>query len=240
MRKMRKLLAALLAGAMLLGLAACGGGQTTQGTTVEATVWQTVADVDALELVLDYTEGEYVAQIPQFKDADGNDVLTAMNKRLLEKGDQWKQAVATDGGFLQLIPMVKDTTNYLSVVLFEQDIPNYGTDGTATSYVYDKVTKSEVSEELAWSLAGTTDDGVADAIKAYCEGVMNQSGGDFRWLSFNTNGYYMDSDGKMALILSVAMKDKSVEDTESWDYLLVFKGGQIIGNLANMVGEMAA
>lgn len=232
MRKMRKLLAAVLAGAMLLGLAACGDDAKTDPTVqVSPTQWQTVADVDALDLVLDYTDGDYVAQIPQFKDADGNDVLTAMNKRLLEKGDQFKQIVASDGCFLQLIPMVRETDNYLSVVLHEQELPAYGTDGTVTSYVYDKATKSEVSEELAWSLSGATDDGVADAIKAYCENVLNNDGADWRWLSFETVGYYMDADGKMALVFTVAAKDKSVEDADTWNYLLIYKGGQIVERL---------
>lgn len=238
MRKMRKLLTALLAGVMLLGLTACGGdaGQTTSGGTVAVTEWQAVGDIGGLDLIVDETDGDYTVQIPQFKDADGNDSLTDMNARLQQLATDYEVSKTVDGMNWEVVPLVVETPNYLSVVLYQGEWPNYGTDGTATSYVYDKVTKSEVSEELAWSLAGTTDDGVADAIKAYCESVMNQSGGDFRWLSFNTNGYYMDSDGKMALILSVSIKDKSVEDAESWDYLLVFKGGQIIGNLVNMIG----
>lgn len=240
MRKFRRFFTVLLTGAMLLGLCACGGGGQTGTGAVVPTEWQTVADVDALELVLDYTEDEYVAQIPQFKEADGNDVLTAMNKRLLEKGDQWKQAVASDGGFLQLIPMVKDTTNYLSVVLFEQEIPNYGTDGKAMPYVYDKLLNTEVDEDLAWSLAGATDDGIADAIAAYCREYLNEDGVEYRWLSFGTDAYYMDSDDKMALVLSVSIKRVAEDDetADKWNYLLTYKGGKIIGRLTDDLAQV--
>lgn len=232
MRKMRKLLAAVLAGAMLLGLAACGDDTKTDPTVqVNPTQWQAVGDIGSLDLIVDETNGDYTVQIPQFKDAEGNDVLGDMNTRLQQLAADYEASKTADGLNWDVRPLVVETDNYLSVVLHEQELPAYGTDGTVTSYVYDKATKSEVSEELAWSLSGATDDGVADAIKAYCENVLNNDGADWRWLSFETVGYYMDADGKMALVFTVAAKDKSVEDADTWNYLLIYKGGQIVERL---------
>lgn len=229
MRKMRKLLAALLTVAMLMGLTACGGdgGQVSQTGTVAATEWQTVGDIGSLNLIVDETNGDYTVQIPQFKDADGNDVLTDMNARLQQLAADYEASKTIDGLNWDVRPMVVETANYLSVVLHKQELPAYGTDGEASSYVYDKLTKEEVSEELAWSLAGATDDGVAEALVNYCNDVLDKDGQDWRWLSFNTEGYYMDADGKMALVLNASIKPRG-EETESWDYLLVYKGGQIV------------
>lgn len=238
MLKFRKILAAVLAGAMLLGLAGCGeepgggtnqpGGNQTANTLAE---WQTVADVEALELAVDELDGDYRVQIPRFVDAKGNAALTAMNERLEKLTAQYEESKADEGTNWEMVPLVLDTSGYLSVVLYQGEWPNYGTDGEASAYVYDKVTRSEVSEELAWSLAGATDDGVADALKKYCDDELTTEALGWHWGSFHTAGYYVDTDGRMALVLNVHIKPDDREATDPWDYLLVYKGGNIVGKL---------
>lgn len=235
MRKIRKLPTAVLAGAMLVGLCACGGGQTVD-KTVEPAKWQNVAEVAAVELLVDEENGEYKVQIPQFVEAEGNAVLTGMNERLQAKIDEYYQGKVADGLAQEFIPLVMDTENYLSVVLYEAERPSVDTDGAATAYVYDKMLKTKVGENLAWSLAGATDDGIAEAIVAYCAKELNTAEVDYCWTTFNTQGYYVDTDGKMALVLSVAIKPR-VENPQSHRYLLVYKSGQIVGRLIDTLPQ---
>lgn len=240
MRKFRRFFTVLLTGAMLLGLCACGGGGQTGTGAVAPTEWQKVAEVDALELLVDEVNDDYVVQIPQFAGADDNAVLTYMNADLQQLAAEYENSKSVDGSAWEVLPLVQDTENYLSVVLYKQENPVYGTDGKAMPYVYDKLLNTEVDEDLAWSLAGATDDGIADAIAAYCRDYLNEDGVEYRWLSFGTDAYYMDSDDKMALVLSVSIKGvpDGDEAADIWEYLLTYKGGKIIGRLTDDLAQV--
>lgn len=240
----RKLL--VLAMGLALALAAlygCGDGEQqgdpqTENNLGAGTAWQSVADVDGLTLIMDEKSGDTRVQVPAFVNEDGDPGLDALNKRLQERAEHWQSWLAdeaNEGSWIEVRPLVIDTDGYLSVVLYEAEWPNYGTDGEASAYVWDKVTKSAMDEELAWSLAGASDETVAAALTAYVENVLNDADREYRWREFTTVGYYADTDGKAALVLQVRA---TLEGGDDWNYLLVYKDGQITGNLSYDVNEL--
>lgn len=231
----------VLLSAMLL--AGCGedtqtnGGTVTVGGDVAATVWQSVGDTKGLKLLVDEKSGDYTVQIPQFKDANGNEALGDMNTRLQEIADEYEASKTADGLSWEVLPLVVETDNYLSVVLYQAEWPNYGTDGTVTSYIYDKNTKSEVSDDLAISLSAFDDDEVAGAIIDYCANTLSTDGVECRWLAYDLPVYYVDTDGKVAAIIptDVKMVAEGEEVADRWHHLLIYKDGKIVANLVDTV-----
>lgn len=235
MRKLKKLTAAVLAGVMLVAFCGCGG--QTVDNKVSAVQWQKAADVAALELLVDETgEDGYIAQIPQFANADDNAVLAVMNERLQEKADDYEQGKA-DGVVQEFVPLVLDNDNYLSVVLYESEQPSEDTDGKVSAYVWDKTLNVEVDEDLAFSMAGATDDGVADALATYCADKLSADGVEYRWTAFGVSGYFVDTDGKTGLVLSVDIKP-IVDEPKIREHLLVYKNGQILSNLTEDLAQV--
>lgn len=226
---------ALCMAALLAALCGCGGDKTPtdqQTSLGTGTAWQKVADVKGLELILDEKSGEDRAQVPSFVNADDEEGLDKLNKALQGKADyyrDWLETHTEDDGWVEVKPLVIDTDNYLSVVLFEAEWPNYGTDGEASSYVWDKISHSVVKEDLAWALAGATDDGIAAALDEYVENTLSDGDREYKWIEFYTPGYYIDADDKAALIVQTKTK---LEGGDDWYYLLVYKDGKIIGNLS--------
>lgn len=237
MQKFRKLLTLLLAGAMLLGLAACGEKpQENNDVSVTDGQWQNVADVDALDLLVDEINGGYTVQIPQFKNPDNNAALNDMNGRLQQLAEEYEESKWNEATRWEIVPLVLDTPNYLSVVLYQGEWPNYGTDGSATSYVYNKITKSEVTKELAWSMAGGADDKLIKAVEDYCK-TLNRDGITFYWSEYVDEAFYIDRDGHAALVLDVLVKPNDKDAIDPWNYLLIYKDGKIIDKLANGISR---
>lgn len=231
MQKSHKILAvcAMLA-VTLAALCGCGGTQQQQATSYLAlTDWQTVADTDGLELILDEVQNGCIVQVPQFANVDDNAELAAINARLQAKANEYKLA---DGMTSELVPLVMDTDSYLSVVLYEAEEPAYGTDGAATAYVWNKITKGEVDEALAWSMGGGGDDNLDKALKEYCTNELAADGVEYKWVSYEPAAYFVDSDSQTVLIINALIKTANGE-ADPWHYLLKYKGGHITGRLTD-------
>ena len=173
-------------------------------------------------------------QVPLFADADSSDALVKLNAGLQERADYWQAWLADNAeteNFITVKPLVMETENYLSVILYEDEAPTYGSDGKVNAFVWDKLTDSAMDEDLAWALAGATDEDVAAALVQYIADNMNVEGTDFRWQEFVTQGYFVDADGKAALILDTLITDKTPDGADDWQHLLIYKDGKIVGKL---------
>lgn len=215
---MKKLLTMLLVGLLLLGLTACGGEveKPADGVTVKLVVDEESAHGD-------------VVQIPSFVYDGENPVLAAMNERLAAKVDAYYAAVpdiAEGLYWYEYVPLVVETEDYISIVLYEGVWPNYGTDGNACAYVWDRKNNAEMDAAMAWEKSGATEDGVLAALNDYAA-VRSNDDTRFYCEGYDIEAWYVDADGEVVLVLGAVINGDPVGHVDPWKHLVCYKQGEI-------------
>lgn len=240
-RALAGLLVLLLVVLALVGCSDDGAkeGQTKPEQTGAYTVaWQSVDDVDNLTLLLDEASAieefsDYTVQVPAFADPGDSKGMQMLNEKLEDYAADCRAWLAENGNetALSVRPLILDTDTAVSIVLFKQMAPNYGTDGEVDTFVYDKLTGYTVDEDLARAQVGSSDDDIAAALVQYIDEEMND-GYKHKWLGFTTDAFYVDTDGQVVLIVETEI---ATEGSDNWTYPLLFKDGRIVGKLTNML-----
>ncbi len=196
--------------------------------------WQSYKDVDNLKLLVDEKSGDYKVQVPGFEDTGDSTGLQMLNADLQDEAEdclEWLAETPEGNAYLHVEPYIIETENALSIVLFKEEIPYYGTDGEVESFVYDKMTGYPMDDDLALAQSSTTDDDIAMALENYIAENMND-GVEHKWLEFSDDAFYVDSDGKIVMIVEAEI---STEGADDWEYLLLYKDGEIIGKFLDTV-----
>ena len=217
---MKKWLSLLLVG-LLLGLTACGGevelpvDKIDDGVTVELAVDEETANGD-------------IVQIPKFVYEGENPVLAAMNERLAAKVDAYCAAAGTaeDGYWYEYVPYVVETEYFISIVLYEGEWPNYGTDGSVSAYVWDRWNNVEMDAPMAWEYSGATHDEVLVALNDYAAKFDNGST-QFYCDGYGVEAWYVDTDGEIVLVLGTVINPEPMEHADPWKYLVCYKDGNV-------------
>ena len=218
---MKKLLSWLLAGLLLLGLTACGGELEQPEDKID--------DGVTVELAVD-EESEHgdIVQIPHFVYEGENPVLAAMNERLAAKVDAYYAALgmAEDTYWYEYVPYVVETEDFISIVLYEGEWPNYGTDGNAGAYVWDRRNNVEMDAAMAWEYSGATHDDVLAALNDY---AAVRSNDDIRFYceGYGVEAWYVDTDGEIVLVLGAVINPEPMENADPWKHLVCYKGGEV-------------
>lgn len=242
--KVNRILAGLL-GLLLvvLALVGCSDGKPQDGQPGETDLpsqgdynvdWQSYNKVDNLTLLVDEKSGDYVVQVPGFEDVGDSAGLKMLNAELQDEAEdclEWLRETPESSACLHVEPYIIETDNTLSIVLFKEEIPDYGTDGEVESFVYDKLTGYPMDDDLALAQASITDDDIAVALENYIAENMND-GVKHRWREFSDDAFYVDADGKIVMIVEAEI---STEGADDWEYLLLYKDGKIIGKFLDVI-----
>ena len=215
MKNLKKLVAVLLAVMLLGALAACGGDTKTDQPTSGGDSQQGgnqiletgLKQVAELEIVAG-AEEPATLEISQLTEAADNAVLADFN---------------TD-----IQACVLDTENYLSVLLTKEVTPNYGSDAEVYYYVYDRIVDNKMDVEYAKAWMSLSEDALADAVNAYMEEGQ-------KWVSFNADAFYVDTDEKAVFLVSCKVRQEGADD---WTYVYVLKDGKIVGNITQLMGQI--
>lgn len=216
---MKKLLAMLLVGLLLLGLTACGG--ETEKPADDSVTVKLVVDEES-------QHGDLV-QIPSFVYEGENPVLAAMNERLAAKVDAYYAAVpdmAEGLYWYEYVPLVVETEDYISIVLYEGEWPNYGTDGNAYAYVWDRKNNAEMDATTAWEKSGAAEDEVLAALNDYAA-ERDDENTRFYCEGYDIEAWYVDGNGDVVLVLGAVINGDPVGHVDPWKYLVCYKGGEI-------------
>lgn len=196
--------------------------------------WQSYQKVDNLKLLVDEKSGDYVVQVPGFVDTGDSAGLQILNGELQDEAEdclEWLRERPDGKAYLHVEPYIIETDNTLSIVLFKEEIPCYGTDGEVESFVYDKMTGYPMDDDLALAQSSTTDDDIAQALENYIAEQMND-GVKHKWREFSDDAFYVDTDGKVVIIVEAEI---STEGADDWEYLLLYKDGEIIGKFLDTI-----
>lgn len=234
MKNLKKLVAVLLAVMLLGALAACGGDTKTDqptsggdsqqgGNQILETGLKQVAE---LEIVAG-AEEPATLEISQLTEAADNAVLADFNTDIQAKLTEWQQSLM-DGETLLVRACVLDTENYLSVLLTKEVTPNYGSDAEVYYYVYDRIVDNKMDVEYAKAWMSLSEDALADAVNAYMEEGQ-------KWVSFNADAFYVDTDEKAVFLVSCKVRQEGADD---WTYVYVLKDGKIVGNITQLMGQI--
>lgn len=210
-------------------------GETNLPTQSDYAVdWQSYKKVDNLKLLVDEKSGDYKVQVPGFEDVGDSTGLKMLNDELQDEAEDCREKLAEMAGhddYLHVEPYILETENALSIVLFKEEIPYYGTDGEVESFVYDKLTGYPMDDDLALAQSSTTDDDIAQALNNYIDEQMND-GIKHEWVEFSDDAFYVDADGKIVIIVEAEI---TTEGADEWDYLLLYKDGEIIGKFLDTI-----
>ncbi len=195
--------------------------------------WQSYKDVDNLTLLVDEKSGDYKVQVPGFAEVGDSVGLKMLNEELQDEAADCREDLAElpADAYLHVEPYIIETENTLSIVLFKEEIPYYGTDGEVESFVYDKLTGYPMDDDLALAQSATTDDDIALALERYIDENMND-GVKRKWREFSDDAFYVDADGKVVMIIEAEI---STEGADDWEYLLLYKDGEIIGKFLDVI-----
>lgn len=240
--KVNRVLAGLLILLLVvLALVGCSddkpqGGEGETGLSAQGgytVAWQSYKDVDNLTLLVDEKSGDYVVQVPGFVDTGASDGLKMLNDELQDEAEDCMEWLLPerDGFYLHVEPYIIETDNALSIVLYEEEIPDDASDGEVESFVYDKLTGYPMDSDLARAQITFVDDEVAAALKDYIDENMND-GVQHKWREFSDDAFYVDTDGEIVFILDVKI---STEGADSRRYLLLYKNGGIVGNFLDTI-----
>ena len=234
MKNLKKLVAVLLAVMLLGALAACGGDTKTDqptsggdsqqgGNQILETGLKQVAE---LEIVAG-AEEPATLEISQLTEAADNAVLADFNTDIQAKLTEWQQSLM-EGETLSVRACVLDTENYLSVLLTKEVTPNYGSYAEVYYYVYDRIVDNKMDVEYAKAWMSLSEDALADAVNAYMEEGQ-------KWVSFNADAFYVDTDEKAVFLVSCKVRQEGADD---WTYVYVLKDGKIVGNITQLMGQI--
>ena len=234
MKNLKKIVAVLLAVMLLGALAACGGDTKTDqptsggdsqqgGNQILETGLKQVAE---LEIVAG-AEEPATLEISQLTEAADNAVLADFNTDIQAKLTEWQQSLM-EGETLSVRACVLDTENYLSVLLTKEVTPNYGSDAEDYYYVYDRIVDNKMDVEYAKAWMSLSEDALADAVNAYMEEGQ-------KWVSFNADAFYVDTDEKAVFLVSCKVRQEGADD---WTYVYVLKDGKIVGNITQLMGQI--
>lgn len=231
---MKKIVLLMMSLLLVFSLAACGDDnsqQTNNNNNNQQQEEQPTVETAGLKLVgeLEISAGQAEAvtlDIPELKADAENTVLTGFDTDIQDKLAAWLSELG-EGESLNVNAYVLDTENYLSVVLTKAVVPNYGSDGEVYSYVYDKIVNNAMDVDYAKAWTTLEDDAIIEALTAYLAA-------DQKWLSFDVEGFYVDTDEKPAYLLSTKVRQEGAED---WIYVYVLKDGQIMGNFSGVMEE---
>ena len=158
-----------------------------------------------------------------------NEAVEAINAGLAQLGKEY-EIVKTNLGVSQRCTLYPSTTDrYINLVFFE-DLSDYGNDGYVRSWVYDKKEGTQVTEEDAFSLAGTT----REALFSELEQLIAADPEDPRELykigdPINLQGFRVKADGKPVFYLCAAVDGRELEDggyLDEWARLYVWDEGE--------------
>ncbi len=231
---MKKIVLLMMSLLLVFSLAACGDDnsqQTNNNNNNQQQEEQPTVETAGLKLVgeLEISAGQAEAvtlDIPELKADAENTVLTGFDADIQDKLTAWLSELG-EGESLNVNAYVLDTENYLSVVLTKAVVPNYGSDGEVYSYVYDKIVNNAMDVDYAKAWTTLEDDAIIEALTAYLAA-------DQKWISFDVEGFYVDTDEKPAYLLSTKVRQEGAED---WIYVYVLKDGQIMGNFSGVMEE---
>lgn len=234
MKSLKKLGALLLAVMLMGALAACtssqpnqpaGGGNDSQqsGNQILETGLKQVAELE----IAAGAEDAASLEISQLTEAADNEVLAGFNTDIQTKLTEWQQALV-EGETLTVRACVLDTENYLSVLLTREVTPNYGSDAEVYYYVYDKIVGNSMDVEYAKAWMSLSEDTLAEAVNAYMQEGQ-------KWVSFNADAFYVDSDEKAVFLISCKVRQEGADD---WTYVYVLKDGAIVGTLSQLVEQV--
>ena len=154
-------------------------------------------------------------------------MLADFNTDIQAKLTEWQQSLM-EGETLLVRACVLDTENYLSVLLTKEVTPNYGSDAEVYYYVYDRIVDNKMDVEYAKAWMSLSEDALADAVNAYMEEGQ-------KWVSFNADAFYVDTDGKAVFLVSCKVRQEGADD---WTYVYVLKDGKIVGNITQLMGQI--
>ena len=82
--------------------------------------------------------------------------------------------------------------------------------------------------EYAKAWMSLSEDALADAVNAYMEEGQ-------KWVSFNADAFYVDTDEKAVFLVSCKVRQEGADD---WTYVYVLKDGKIVGNITQLMGQI--
>ena len=222
--------------AVIVGAIFLFAGRDTEG--------QSPAGGQIPELALDVvaTEGtsESVLEMPYFLDTE-DAALQEINRQMAEKREEyeaWINADPANSSLLYAYPTVG--ASCVSLVLYGQALPNYGTDGELYAFVYDFVQKKEVSLQEALAASGWTEEAMHNALIDYIYFHFTDFGYPEDAAFFNSDmeviGFRQRQDSGWDFFLQYQKPEDIYSD--AWAYLMTFSDGIITKGIAIPTGEI--
>ena len=159
-----------------------------------------------------------------------NEAVEAINAGLAQLGEQY-DFVKTNLGVSSRCTLYPSATDrYINLVFFEDD-SCYGNDGYVRSWVYDKKEGTQVTEEAAFALAGTTREELFSALE---ETIANDPEDPRRLYPdtpdpINLQGFRVKADGKPVFYLTAMVNGRELESggyLDEYDCLYMWDKGE--------------
>lgn len=199
-------------------------------------------DGAATDLALDrVTTGESTMELVRFNRPNGP-VLQDLNQRMAAvkaEYEDWANANPANSSLLYTYPTIGESC--ISIVMYGQTFPNYGTDGELYAFCYDFVQEREISQTEALAASGWTEDAMHNALVDYVFAHSTDFGYPEEPASFEVNleivGFRQRQDGGWDFFLRYEKPQDIYSD--EWSYLLTFTDGVILKGIAIPEGETA-
>ena len=157
-----------------------------------------------------------------------NEAVDAINAALDELREEYRFSLSGEEYGSQCLFYPSTTDRYLNLVFFQKDA-DYGNDGCAVSWVYDKREGAQVTAEDALALAGTD----REALFAGLEAVIAADSEDPRGLCqtadpITLQGFRIKADGEPVFYLTALVDSRDMGDDgflDEWSRLYVWDNG---------------